>query len=93
MGIATITDNILTDTGVDINSATFTIDLIELQNVDFYAPDILKINTITPISGSPVVTVKVNDVSYTLGDVIPQGAKITVEVDIPSVVNLNSRYE
>jgi hypothetical protein len=93
MALANITNNILTDTGIDVNSATFTIELIQLQSVDFYAPGALRINTITPIFASPTTTLKVNDVAYTLGALISQGAKITVEVNIASVVNLIGKYE
>ena len=74
-------------------NATFTIELIDLQTVDFYAPDDLRINTITNVKGTPTTTLKVNDVAYTLGALITQGAKITVEVNIASVINLNVRYE
>jgi hypothetical protein len=74
-------------------NATFTIELIALQNVNFYAPGALRINTITPIFASPTTTLKVNDVAYTLGALISQGAKITVEVNIASVVNLIGKYE
>jgi hypothetical protein len=77
----------------DLKLATFTIELLNLLSVDFYAPNDLKINTTTVINGSGVVSVQVNDSAYTLGTVINQGDKITVSVDTASVVNLNSRYE
>ena len=78
---------------LESKDATFTIELIAQQTADFYAPDDLRINTTTNIVGSPTVTLKVNDVAYTLTDLINQGDKITVEVDIASVVNLNVTYE
>ena len=77
----------------DLKLATFTIELLDLLSVDFYAPNDLKINTTTVINGLGVVSLQVNDLSYTLGTVINQGDKITVSVDTASVVNLNSRYE
>jgi len=73
--------------------ATFTIDLIDLQEVDFYASRDLKINTITNLVASPTITLKVNDSTYTLEDLISQGDKVTVESDIASVINLNAIYE
>ena len=77
----------------DLKLATFTIELLDLLSVDFYAPNDLKINTTTVINGLGVVSLQVNDLPYTLGTVINQGDKITVSVDTASVVNLNSRYE
>jgi hypothetical protein len=77
----------------DLKLATFTIELLALLSVDFFAPDDLKINTTTVINGSGVVSLQVNDLPYTLGTVINQGDKITVSVNTASVVNLNSSYE
>jgi hypothetical protein len=76
----------------DLTNAIYTVELIEAQEVDFYAPADLEINNIIPIVNSPTTTLKVNDVSYTLGDEIQIGDKITVEVNIPSVVNLEIEY-
>ena len=73
-------------------AAVFTVELIDELTVDFYAPDDLKINTVDSIVGTPVVTLKVNDVAYVLTSLITQGSKITVEVNIQSVVNLNAEY-
>ena len=85
--------NGLFENSVNFNDATFTVELIDLLTVDFYAPADLKINSTTVISGSGTITIQVNDAAYTLGDVIQQGDKITVSTTTASVVNLNSRYE
>jgi len=71
----------------------FTIELIDAQTVDFYAPKNMKINSITNLVASPTTTLEVNSISYTLGTSITQGSKITVDVNIASVINLNVKYE
>ena len=73
--------------------ATITIELISNLTTIFYAPNSLRINSTALISGSGSLTLKVNDVAYTLGNVIPQGAKITAETTSSSVYNLISIYE
>ena len=77
----------------ELKKATFTAEVVTLLTVDFYAPYDLKINSTSVISGSGTVALKVNNVAYTLGDLILQGDKITVEVSSASVVNLNVTYE
>jgi autotransporter-associated beta strand protein len=74
-------------------NAIFTIDLIDVLTVDFYAPNDLRINSTTLISGSGTITLEVNNNPYTLTTLINQGDKITVITTTPSVINLNSRYE
>ena len=73
--------------------ATITVELISQLTTNFYAPNALRINSTTLISGSGTLTLKVNDVAYTLGNLIPQGAKITAETTSQSVYNLISVYE
>ena len=73
--------------------ATITVELISQLTTNFYAPNALRINSTTLISGSGTLTLKVNDVSYTFGNLIPQGAKITAETSSSSVYNLISIYE
>ena len=73
--------------------ATITVELINQLTTDFYAPNALRINSTALISGSGTITLKVNDVAYTLGNLITQGAKITVETTSQSVYNLISIYE
>ena len=73
--------------------ATITVELISQLTTDFYAPNALRINSTALISGSGTITLKVNDVAYTLGNLITQGQKITVETTTASVYNLISIYE
>lgn len=73
--------------------ATITVELISQLTTNFYAPSALRINATTLISGSGTLTLKVNDVAYTSGNLIPQGAKITAETTSASVYNLISVYE
>jgi hypothetical protein len=93
----TVTDKFVApDTLANSNlakNAIFTVELIDLLTTDFYSPNDLRINTTTVITGSGTVTLQVNNVAYTLGNLIQQGDKITVTVTTASVVNLNSRYE
>lgn len=73
--------------------ATITVELISQLTTNFYAPNALRITSTALISGSGTLTLKVNDVAYTLTDLIPQGAKITAETTSSSVYNLISIYE
>ena len=73
--------------------ATITVELINLLTTSFYAPNALRINSTALINGSGTIALKVNDVAYTLGNLIAQGAKITVETTTASVYNLIVIYE
>ena len=73
--------------------ATITVELINLLTTSFYAPNALRINSTALINGSGTIALKVNDVAYTLGNLIAQGAKITVETTTASVYNLIGIYE
>ena len=77
----------------ETKKATITVELISQLTTNFYAPNALRINSTALISGSGTLTLKVNDVAYTLTDLIPQGAKITAETTSASVYNLISIYE
>ena len=78
---------------IERQKATITVELISQLTTNFYAPNALRINSTALISGSGTLTLKVNDVAYTLTDLIPQGAKITAETTSSSVYNLISIYE
>jgi hypothetical protein len=69
-------------------TSTWTVELIDLQTVDVYAPVLMKINSVVKIVGVPTVTLFVNNVAYILGENIEIGAKITVTASIASVINL-----
>jgi hypothetical protein len=59
----------------------------------FYAPENIKINSITNIKGTPTLTILQDANSYDLGEPINQGALITINSDSEGVVNLNISYE
>ncbi len=73
--------------------ATITVELINQLTTDFYAPNPLRISSISNVKNAPTTTIKVNDIAYTLGNLIAKGDKITVQTNIFSVVNLNAKYE
>tara|TARA_R110000851_G_scaffold75456_1_gene166338 strand:- start:19129 stop:19773 length:645 start_codon:yes stop_codon:yes gene_type:complete len=58
-----------------------------------YAPEDIIIQSTTNINGSPTISLEVNNVAYTLGNLILQGDLITINSDIIGVVNLNITYE
>jgi hypothetical protein len=83
---------------ITTNTATFliataTVELDSTLTNFFYAPRNLKINSTTNINGTPTVTIKVNNVAYTLGTSILRGALITLTSNVIGVVNLNIVYE
>jgi hypothetical protein len=68
----------------------FTIELIDVLTVDFYAPFDMQINTVVDLVNLPTTTLEVGGVAYVLGDPINAGDKITVTVDTAAVVQLNA---
>lgn len=73
-----------------INSGIkFTIELVDALTVDFYAPFALKINSISNVLNSPTISILNGGASYTLGNAISIGSKITITANTASVVNLN----
>ena len=77
----------------NLNQATFTIDLIEELTIDIYAPYDLRISSVANIVNTPVTVIQVNDNSYTFNNLINQGDKITITLDVNGVINLNILYE
>lgn len=67
----------------------YTIELMDVLTVDFYAPYDLKINTVSNVLNSPSTTILDDNVAYTLTNTILAGSKITVTVNTAAVVNLN----
>jgi hypothetical protein len=91
------------DTRLDLLSATtlsattiwayndpWTIELMDLQVVDFFAPYSLQIDSVTNILNSPSITLFDDDVAYSFGATIASGSKITVSASTASVITLNS---
>jgi hypothetical protein len=73
-----------------VNSGiVYTIELIDVLTVDFYAPYDMKINTVSNILNSPTTTIQDDGVAYTLTNTILLGSKVTVTVNTAAVVNLN----
>lgn len=67
----------------------YTIELIDVLTVDFYAPYNMKINTVSNILNVPITTIDDDNVAYVLTNTISAGSKVTVTVDTAAVVNLN----
>lgn len=73
-----------------VNSGiVYTIELMDVLTVDFYAPYNLKINTVSNVLNSPSTTILDDNVAYTLTNTIAAGSKITVTVNTAAVINLN----
>lgn len=68
----------------------FTIELIDVLTLDFYAPFDMQINTVTDLVNLPITTLEVGGVAYVLADPINAGDKITVTVNTAAVVQLNA---
>jgi hypothetical protein len=68
----------------------FTVELMNYLSVDFYAPFALEIDSVTNIVNAPTTTLAVNGSTYTLGNPITIGSKITTTVSTVGVVNLNT---
>lgn len=67
----------------------WTIELIDAQSVDFYAPYKLIISSSSNVLNSPTIQIKDDNVTYQFGNNISAGSKITVNSSIASVINLN----
>ena len=104
MGKKYIADSFETTAGVDLvvavdNNTTALLALKVTVELDssltnfFYAPQPLKIASVTNISGTPTVTIKVNNVAYVLNALIATGALVTLTSNVVGVVNLNGTYE
>lgn len=87
--VATTNDYNDLDNLPDLSIRIFTIELIDVLTLDFYAPFNIQINTITDLVNLPTTIVEVNNVVYVLGNPINAGDKITVTVDLAAVVQLN----
>jgi hypothetical protein len=77
---------------VPVENEAWTIELIDAQSVNFYAPYDLTIESVTNVLNSPTIQIKDDNVNYTLGSTIVVGSKITINVNTASVVNLNITY-
>lgn len=66
----------------------YTVELMDVLTVDFYAPLSFSIDSVTDIVNAPTTTILVAGAAYTLGFSIAIGAKITVTVSTAAVVQL-----
>ena len=67
----------------------WTVELIDAQSVDFYAPYNLIISSSSNVLNSPDIQLKDDNVTYQFGNNISAGSKITVNSSTASVINLN----
>ena len=67
----------------------WTVELIDAQSVDFYAPYNLIISSSSNVLNSPDIQLKDDTVTYQFGNTISAGSKITVNSSTASVINLN----
>ena len=74
---------------IPVENEVWTIDLMDIQSVNFYAPYDLVIESITNILNSPTIQIKDDNVTYQFGNTISAGSKITVNASTASVINLN----
>lgn len=73
-----------------INSGLqYTIELVDALTVDFYAPYNMVITSVSNVLNAPTITLKDDGATYTLGNTIAIGSRITVTASTASVVNLN----
>ena len=70
-------------------SVLWTIELIDVQTIDVYAPYDMSINTIDNVVGAPTITITDDAVAYTLGNTIAEGSLINITASVASVINLN----
>ncbi len=68
----------------------FICELIDAQELTFYAPYDMKIVAVEDILNSPTTTIEVAAASYTLGGNITKGQDIKVTVSTAAVVQLNA---
>ena len=73
----------------ELSVISYIVELIDALTVDFYAPYDMKINSVTNIKNIPTTALEDDGVAYVFGATILAGSKITVTVDVASVVKLN----
>jgi hypothetical protein len=109
IGVNITTDNLTSDINIQFGESgivatrgwvnqqsvlgVVTVELDSTLKNYFYAPENIKINSITNIKGTPTLTILQDANSYDLGEPINQGALITINSDSEGVVNLNISYE
>lgn len=74
------------------SSSTWTVELIDALTTDVYSPQDLNISTYSIISGSGELSIDLNGVTYSLGESVLQGDKLTFTTTTESVYNLTINY-
>jgi len=85
---ATTKKTTVQDVAEFVTAPIYTVELIDVLTVDFYAPLSFSIDSVTDIVNAPTTTILVAGSAYTLGTSIATGAKITVTVSTAAVVQL-----
>lgn len=80
----------VTSSNLYVENELWTIELIDAQTVDFYAPYNLTINSYDTVVSASAVTFLDDGSSYTTGSLITAGSKITVTSTSATVINLNT---
>ena len=80
----------VTASNLYVENELWTIDLIDYQTVDFYAPYYLTIDSYDTVVSVSAVTFLDDGASYTTGSLIAEGSKITVTSTSATVINLNT---
>lgn len=70
----------------------WTVELMDVQTVDFYAPYDMTINSYETILSATTIYLYDDDVTYTTGNTISIGSKITVSGASATVINLNTTH-
>jgi hypothetical protein len=70
----------------------WTIELMDVQTVDFYAPYDMTINSYETVLSATTIYLFDDDVTYTTGNTISIGSKITVSGASATVINLNTTH-
>ena len=65
------------------------IDFASGLQVDIYPSDSCSIDSVTNVIGNPTSSILLNDSAYSFTDPIINTDKVTITVDIPSVIDLN----
>lgn len=73
-----------------IPEPVFICELMDAQELTFYAPYAMKIVSVDDILNSPTTTIEVAGAAYTLGGNITLGQDIKVTASTASVVQLNA---
>ena len=80
---------VLGDGQILVSVLKWTIDLTGVLTGDIYPNFAGTIDSVTDLVGTPVTTILLNGAAYTLTNPIASGDKITITVDVVSVIDLN----